>query len=146
MGTFIVRNIKRIIQLILGIVFTIVGIVGIFLPVIPGTIFLVFGMGLFVRTLPFLSLFFRLPGINEKMSKRIKMRSKILIILSLWFPYLILTFSTLYLRYNFSFFEFFSNKFELFSFLIPVIFLFLLSIYVLRLRSLAQVFGVDQKR
>jgi|GEM_PF-3662692 len=146
MGTFIFRNIKRIIQLILGIVFTIVGIVGIFLPVIPGTIFLVFGMGLFVRTLPFLSLFFRLPGINEKMSKRIEMRSKILIILSLWFPYLILTFSTLYLRYNFSFSEFFSNKFELFSFLIPVIFLFLLSIYVLRLRSLAQVFGVDQKR
>lgn len=47
------KNIKRIALLIAGWVCLIVGIAGLFLPIIPGTLLIIAGVGLLSRQLPF---------------------------------------------------------------------------------------------
>ncbi|MCX7733298.1 MAG: YbaN family protein [bacterium] len=147
---FFKRNIVRFFLFTLSIFFILVGFLGIFLPVIPGMVFFAVGIGLFVRAFPFLSIIFKVPGIDEKINQRIGLKVKLYIVFSLWLSYLVSQIVIFYFRYNLSFDSFLAslanNYMGLLAFILPPFLLLLISFYVLWIKNLAQVLGYSNKK
>lgn len=93
------KRIRYIILSVLGIFFTITGIVGIFVPVLPTTVFFIIASGLFIKTNPWLyrwlhnnrvtGNYLRVYTLGEGMSRERKIRSIavlwISLLISSWF-------------------------------------------------------------
>lgn len=142
---FVLRNIFRVFLFFLGVFFIFLGFAGMVLPVMPGMIFSVIGLGLIIRSLPFSKIIFKIPKVKEKLKKNLPMKTKVYLVLSLWIPYMISQVFIFYYKYDASLQNFVSQVGEstlsLFGFLVPPTFLFVISVYILWVKNIGQIFG-----
>lgn len=142
---FVKRKFFHIALLAVGVGFMIAGVIGMFLPIIPGMIFFLLGLGISIRVVPFLVVLFKIPPIKNAMRRKISLKTKIYVIVSLWLSYVVFQVLLIYFQHDFSFQVFFSKikkePAELVSFVVPAILLFFISIYILYVKNIFQLIG-----
>ncbi len=140
-----VKNIQRmILKKVLftsfGIFFCLLGVLGVFLPVLPGIYFILFGLGFLFRAFPSLFIFLKIFRLEDKIKKSLSMRTKMLIIAGVWSPFLITSLANYLIMKE----RMLNNPKYFLSFLVFV-FPISLSIWILKVKNTAEILGYKVK-
>lgn len=134
-GKFVKKHIKSIAFISLGTVFIILGMAGAVLPLLPGVPFILIGISLYIRTTgKFLKIIEKTP-LKNQLEKKIETKTKLYAILPMWIPLFIsLAFLDL------------SDKKQLIIFSASSIVPILLSIYIIKVKTIGEILGIEPNR